>query len=228
MNEGSWRGYALLVAALLGAMTPMAGRAGEAQDRLFAIGVLEGVETGQRLVYGYDRAVGVASAELPVIEDGKVEMTIVAPETGSREVRVTIFEEARVRRLNPFPEEAGNPLLMVFMETSVRSMAALTGGSPFYIRNRMREALRVQDAGEPVEVVVAGQIYPAERYSFRPFAEDPNRERMGPFADLEISFVISDVVPGTYAAIEAVTGLGPEGKPLLRETMKFEKSEMVN
>ena len=44
---------ALAIAGLVALETTAA--AGEAQDRLFAVGVLGSVETGQELVYGFER-----------------------------------------------------------------------------------------------------------------------------------------------------------------------------
>ena len=38
-------------------------------------------------------------------------------------------------------------MLLYFLEATVRDMARATGGSPFYIRNRMREALAAADLG---------------------------------------------------------------------------------
>ena len=42
---------------------------------------------------------------------------------------------------------SANPLLLYFLETTVRAMAEATGGSPYYIRNRIREALVAADLG---------------------------------------------------------------------------------
>lgn len=195
--------------------------AGEAQDQLFELGVLDAVTTGQSLSYAHARAGTAADPNvLRPITDGDVELRIVDDiETGGRDALVTLREGARARDLTPFPAEAGNPLLMVFMETNVRSMAAATGGSPHYIRNRMREALRTQDRAETVAVVLDGRSIEARRFSFRPFDDDPNAARMGAFADLEISFLVSEEVPGRFAMLEAVTGAGPDGAPALRETI---------
>jgi hypothetical protein len=42
----------------------------------------------------------------------------------------------------------------------------------------------------------------------RPFADDPNRARMGAFADLELSVTMSEAVPGWYHSLLAAT---PDG-----------------
>ena len=46
-----------------------------------------------------------------------------------------------------FPAGVANPLLLYFLETTVRATAEATGGSPYYIRNRIREALVAADLG---------------------------------------------------------------------------------
>ena len=42
------------------------------------------------------------------------------------------------RKIGPFPISGGDPSLTFFLESVARDMAALTGGSPFYIRNRLK------------------------------------------------------------------------------------------
>lgn len=89
------------------------------------------------------------------------------------------------RRIGPFPISSGDPVLTFFLEQTTRDMAALTGGSPYYIRNRLKDAL-----------FRGGDIGPSEgggmTASFQPFADDPNAERMGGFQSLELSFVMDD------------------------------------
>ena len=40
-----------------------------------------------------------------------------------------------------------HPILLFFLENVVRSMATQTGGSPYYIRNRIRDSLVALPAG---------------------------------------------------------------------------------
>ncbi|MER2510581.1 MAG: hypothetical protein ABTQ27_17770, partial [Amaricoccus sp.] len=190
--------------------------AGEAQDRLFALGVLDSVETGQELVYGFERRGDFPPDKLSAVTDGVARLDMRAGADGKRAVVVALNDGARDETFDPFPADAGNPIFMVFMEQNVRAMAALTGGSPFYIRNRMREALGAQDSVTPVDATYDGRTVPARRVSFKPFAGDGNREKMGPFAQLEISFVMSDAVPGEFVSMDSVTGPGPKGEPLMR------------
>lgn len=197
--------------------------AGEAQDRLFATGVLDDVATGQRLLFAHERTGSLQAAGLPPIEGGVIALALAAADTGGRQARLTLTDAGRARALPPFPADAGHPLLLVFLETTARHVADLTGGSPFYIRNRMREALADQDAAEPVAIALDGAQVAGERLVFRPFAADPNRTRLGVFADLEIRVTVSEAVPGGFARLEAAAG--PDGAPGFTETIVFERME---
>ena len=73
-------------------------------------------------------------------------------------------------------------MLVFFLENTARDMATMTGGSPFYIRNRIKDAVfqggTVRREGGKVTV------------EMQPFAEDPNRDRMGGFQTLTLRFVM--------------------------------------
>ncbi len=73
----------------------------------------------------------------------------------------------------------------------------------------------------------AGTPVAADRTTIRPFAEDPNRDRMGPFANLELSFLLSDAVPGRIAALEALAE-PPDGTAAFRESYVFSTIEGGN
>ncbi len=96
------------------------------------------------------------------------------------ELRLTEVTDTRSRDIGPFPVSGGDAALTFFLENTARDMAAMTGGSPFYIRNRMKDALRsggqVEREGERTVAI------------FRPFADDPNKARMQGFATLELRF----------------------------------------
>jgi hypothetical protein len=215
------RRLAALVLALALAAPAVAG---EAQDRLFAVGLLEAVPTGAHLVYSHSRGGSYDTARLPAIAEGEVEVVIAEGERG-RTAELTLREGGETRSQLALPADGGSPVLLLFLETGVRSVAALTGGSPFYIRNRMREALARQDRREPAEVEIAGRTVAGERVAFRPFENDPNRERMGALADLELSVVVAAGIPGRFARLELAAGAGPDGEPLFSEAMAFERME---
>lgn len=92
--------------------------------------------------------------------------------------------DTRTREIGPFPVSGGDPVLVFFLEQTARDMARLTGGSPFYIRNRIKEAIfgggRIERDGDRSVA------------SFQPFAGDPNADRMGGFQTLTLTFVLGD------------------------------------
>ena len=86
---------------------------------------------------------------------------------------------------------------MVLLENAVRTTSRATGGSPFYLRNRVKEALRDRLSAE------------GGAFSTKPFADDAaHRAQLGPFADLELRFVVDEAAPGMLTALAART---PDG-----------------
>lgn len=216
----------LLTLAL--ALSAGAASAGEAQDRLFALEALRGVEPGETLVYDFARVGDFPADKLARIGDGEARLTVEAA-TGDRPATalVTMRGDGKVLgRFDPFPTGAGNPMFMVFMEETANGMAKLTGGSVFYIRNRIREALGAQDAVKEMTVAYAGRDVPARELTFQPFRGDKNAAKMGAaFADLTITFVMSDDVPGEFSRMRAVTGQGADGAPVMDLTLTLARVE---
>ena len=222
--RGLARAGMVAVALMLGAG---AAAAGEAQDRLFALQALSKVETGETLVYDFLRGGAYPDAKLPKIANGEARLTLTAAPEGQTRGAVALLRDGDklISNFDPFPGDAGNPMFMVFMEETVASMAKITGGSVFYIRNRMREALGAQNAIEPVTVAYDGHDVPGRKLSFQPFLKDKNAAKMGQaFVDLTITFVMSDDVPGEFQSMRAVTGPVEGGAPLM--DVKFDLSKV--
>lgn len=211
-------GFAAAVAAALLLAGPT--DAGEAQDKIFRLGLLQGVETGETLVFDRTRGGSLTTEGVPAIDGGSLEVSLLAGEDG-REARIDLRDGDGATSRSVVPADGGHPALLVFLESNARAMSELTGGSPFYIRNRMREALGEEAPLEPVEITVGGATAPAEAVTFRPFETDPNRSRMGPFADLEIRIVLSDAVPGAFARFEAVAGPDQTGVRAYGDVIAF-------
>ena len=126
-----------------------------------------------------------------------------APEDRAVVEGLTEDGEGPPRVLGSFPAGIGNPIAMVFLEQVVNRVAEQTGGSPFYIRNRIRDALGGPGEGEPVTVPWHGEEVPATEIALLPFAGDSHRAQLGAFADLEIRVLVSEEVPGWYVSIRA-------------------------
>jgi hypothetical protein len=222
------RALAAPLLALAFALAP-AARAEDLAGGLFAVDVFADLEPGDRVHFSHVRSTGQADPRVQPIVDGSASLRVGANAAGERELEVTLTSAGRARPVPSFPGAAAHPLLLIILESTVRNMAELTGGSPFYIRNRMREALwTAATAPEPAELVLDGATLPAEAVVVRPFVADPNRGEMGAFAELELRFVLSEAVPGGIARLEAETGPGPEGTPELAETIAFVRLEEEN
>lgn len=169
---------ALLCLALL---TPATLSAGEAGDAVFT----------ERAPWSLDQdgltwAITVDGPDAPGflhVTDGRVTLTeAIDPSDQKPILQLQQQTEQRKRRIGPFPISGGDPVLTFFLEEVTRDMAQLTGGSPFYIRNRLKDALfrggdLNADAGQSIAV-------------FQPFDGDPNAARMGGFENLTLTFVL--------------------------------------
>lgn len=190
----------VIVALLLSLAMP--ALADPVVDSLFAEAVLADQPAGQEIHYSHQRSGPEAPGFRPVTDGSLI---LVKPTEGAPRLTVEMVTDGRSQSLPDFPVEGGNPVLLVFLESVSRSMADLTGGSPFYIRNRIKDALR--DGGETESLALSrgdGSIT-AQALTLHPFKDDPNRTRMGEFADLALRFVVSDEVPGHILELSADT-----------------------
>lgn len=201
---------ALAVGLLLAA--PLAPRPADAEAAapgtalLFDPGQLAGIAPGGGLVYSHSRSVP-AGARLPAIDGGEVRVDVAGSAEGAK-THVRLEAAGATRRLDPFPVASGNPVFVVFLESALRAVAEATGGSIFYLRNRMKEALWKGVEPEAVTASYDGASVAAERVVFRPFAADPNVAGLGVFREMELAFVLSDEVPGRFISLVAATAPG--------------------
>jgi hypothetical protein len=182
------------------ALVPLAARAEAVSDLLMAPGVFAEAPVGSAVAYAEERTVpdggslvdvAAGAVRLEVHEDG-----------GKRELRLVKESAGQAQPVGTFPPGVANPLLLYFLETTVRATAEATGGSPYYIRNRIREALVAADAtgeGAEREAVLV------------PFAGDPNRAKMGAFADLTLRLRFDPERPERILELSADTAPGEAG-----------------
>lgn len=197
------RGAALTLAvALAGAGALGAQEAGpRAFDLVFRTGTLDGLPEGTELRYvGGDAP---DSAPENALGPGWRSLVVGLAPGGRAVVEGVEDEAAPPRVVGSFDAGIGNPLAMVFLETTVSAVAEATGGSPFYVRNRIRDALA--GPGQVAEATTEwrGAEVEATEIVLLPFAADAHRAELGAFADLEIRVVVSEAVPGWYRSISA-------------------------
>ena len=213
-RAGRRRGRALAMVLALALAGPGPLAAGALSDLLMAPGTLPQGAPGTVLArYAQDRHLpppaaapeGAPSRNL----DGAVVTLTAMPPTGDAPPAVELARSeggSPPQPLARFPASGPNPVLLYFLEGTVRAMAEATGGSPYYIRNRMREALAQAGAGEPAPAAGPG----AREAVLTPFAADPNRDRMGAFAGLTLRLLHAGDPP-RLLRLSADTGSAPEG-----------------
>ncbi len=187
---------ALIVSVALAALAGAAS-AESAYDLLFRTGTLAGLDAGDRLEY---------AAVAPAVAGKAGDATFgLALREGGRVTLERAEGESPPQVLAEFDATTGNPMAMFFLETTTRRVAEATGGSPFYIRNRIKDAVFGEGDASPVAVTWNGHEIAATEVRLAPFEGDPHRSELGPFADLEITVVMSEEVPGWYLAMRAET-----------------------
>lgn len=198
-------GVRMALALLLGLAMAGPGQAGETYDLIFRTGTLDGIGADRILVYDRD----VATPGRPDFgprNSGEVRLSFEPDDMA----RLRFHADGKLRNLGLFPATVGNPVVMYFIETVLRDVAMEAGGSPFYIRNRIKGSLL-----DTVPIVAGSGAYDGAAVATReitlhPFESDPNRDRMGVYGDLALTFRMSDTVPGWYWQLEAAAP-GPDG-----------------
>lgn len=171
-------------------------------ERLFDTASFDDIRAGTTITYAHDRS---ADPKIPVhtIKDGGI---IVAHVAGNGEAAdhtlVTLKQGGGQRTLEHMPADRGNPVFVVFLESSVSAVTYATKGSPFYIRNRIKEALAAGGEVSEGTVEVDGTEHAATHIDYRPFRQDRNAQKMGAaFENLSMRFTLSDAVPGHFVTM---------------------------
>ena len=190
----------LILAGLVAATPALANEAGDVvfSDR----GPWQLSESG--LVWTISQTGPEAEGFTP-LGSGTVTLTQTIDPSDGKPVLQLAEDTARIKRkIGPFPISGGDPTLTFFLETVTRDMAALTGGSPFYIRNRLKDALfRAGDLQRQGDSLTA---------TFTPFKGDKNHDRMFGFEALELQFKLGDPKQPIRSMV-ARTGPLAGGKP---------------
>lgn len=195
----------ILMAAVL-ALSACSALAAAALDLLFETPHMRAVQPGETLRYAHVRTAD------PVLDVGDNFRQVIALEMGDTQAaRFTLDAEGAARVYPVADGVPGNPLLMVFLESTLRTVAKATGGSATYLRNRIRYALR-----DGLAVSEDGAL------TIHPFENDANRAKMGPFGDLEMRFEIAPSQPGMIMAMRARAG--DAEKPAYVEEIRFENA----
>jgi hypothetical protein len=183
-----------LKALVLAAFLPTPAAAGALSELLMAPNVFAEAPIGTAVAYAEERTVHDGGS-LEDVSGGEVRLEVETAEDG-RSLLLVREVDGKERPVGSFRPGVANPVLLYFLETTVRAMAEATGGSPYYIRNRMREALVAAGLGPDG---------PTRAVTLRPFEADANRARMGGFADLTVRLSFDPERPERILELSADT-----------------------
>jgi hypothetical protein len=198
-----------------------------AQDKPSAVDLLfeqpqwRNAAPGTTLPYRYTRASPLADVMGPNVED-RIRLTLEPGATASdRTVRVDMFSQARHRAAGPFENTTANPVVSLFLEHHLESLAKVLKANPRYLKNAIRASLRDRASITPATVELDGKALSGWRVETQPFTEDPNKHKMRGLETLTYTFVATDEVPGVIVSIEAKAVAG-EGISLLSEVIAYD------
>ena len=222
---------ACLVGALLSGFSGPAFANPDASSLLFETPALVEVPTGTTLVYRLERIVPAAAAGTPGSAPGflpsvsTVELSL-QPDaaSGGREAKIEIVTGERRQAAGLFPTLVGNPVLLVVLERDVAEMSQMLHGSPYYIRNRIRDALGEVTLAEPARFTFGSREVEGWRVAVHPFAQDRNRDKLRAYAAKHYEFILSDAVPGGLYEMRMVTP-NADGAALVEDRLAFERSQ---
>ncbi|GLK73681.1 hypothetical protein KHC23_16165 [Ancylobacter dichloromethanicus] len=175
-----------------------------ASELFFEAPYLSKVEPGTTLTYAYKHV--TSEAKLGEGFDETLDMKVSAPadDPSRRVAEVVIHRGEKEGEAGPFPTMNGNPIALILLERDVKEMAQLTKGSPFYLRNRVREHLS-SGTVDPARFSFDGREVEGWKLTMRPFTEDPNKDKLLELAGRRYEFLFSQAVPGGLYSIDVVT-----------------------
>jgi hypothetical protein len=220
-NSGSsaiLNALALLVFALM----TCSGQAAETYDLLFKQGTLDNIPRTSSLEY--KRSVS-APGDL-ALEKANTG-TILLSFTNTDMAELHFDSEGVSRRVGTFPASVGNPMIMYFLETTVRDLAGMAGGSPYYIRNRIKAALLKKHPARDLDVTLGGKQVNSQSIVLYPFKDDPASERMRGVETLALTITFSEKVPGWYYSLKAETTTERGDRSDLPDTLPAYSSAIV-
>jgi hypothetical protein len=214
--------FAIGLLAWSAAEPALAQEAPGASELLFETHDWQALPADAALLYRYERVSNLSSEQVRGFSD--TIRLVVRPGSAAdkRNVQVEMFSSPHRRPAGPFDEVTGNPILILFLEQHLQTLAAAVGANPRYLRNAIRTGLREKASVTPTTITYQDRSVSAWRIETQPFAQDPHRARMRGLDVLSYSFVASERVSGKifFIDVKAVTG---DGRTLLQETLSYDQ-----
>ncbi len=218
-----WWRYGLAALALLIALPAVAAPTrGTLEELLLAPGFMAAVS--KPAVFRYRFHLREAGVQRPYVSEARMEVREVRAD-GSKLVWFDMFEGPNHRAFGPMRIIDQNPILFVFLQRDVTTMANLTGGAAGYFQQQIRASFTRSAEVEPLRVSWQGRELPAERIVLRPFRNDPRIDRFPQFRDKSYEVVVAPGVPGGIYSITMRVPNPRGGEALLEESLTLEAVE---
>lgn len=193
---------ASFVAAVL--LSTVALAAPSATQLFFDTAYLPQLPAGTTLNYVYKHVTSEEKLGESFDETLAMKVEVEPTDAAKRVADVEIHRGDRIGEAGPFPTQNGNPIALVLLERDVRELAQLSKGSPFYLRNRVREHLATSTV-EPTRFSFGGKEIEGWKMTMVPFAEDPNKDKLLELGARRYEFIFADEVPGGLYSVRVVT-----------------------
>ncbi|MFT0860814.1 hypothetical protein [Ancylobacter sp. G4_0304] len=179
---------------------------------------LSRVAPGTRIDYAFHHKTAEAKLGESFDETLALNVTAEPSDPARRVAEVDIKRGDRHAEAGPFPTLNGNPVSLILLERDVKEMAQLSKGSPFYLRNRVRDHIAAGKV-EPARFDFDGRAVEGWKLSMTPFADDPNKDKLLELAGRHYEFLFSDAVPGGLYSISVVTPKAEGGGNLIETSL---------
>ena len=171
------------------------------------------------LRFAHHRTGSALAGKGRTIGHGSLEVSYRQSNSFHHQVTFRLSHDRQHRTVGPLSTNFGNPLIWVHLESTTRTISALTGVSPFYIRDRLKTALRASGLVQPITAVFGKRQIQAREIVLKPFRGDPLDARLGAFAKLQLRFQITDAVPGNFLKLIAETPPNADGSQTFQESL---------
>jgi hypothetical protein len=194
-----------------------------AADLLFDQPHMKNAAPGSTITYDYLRRSGISKGPFgPPLSDTVTLKLEPGKSPKGRDISVTMFSGMNRMPAGPFEDMSGNPVVSLFLENHLRSLAKVLEANPRYLKLAIRKGLREGAAVTPTKVTVGGREVDGWRVEIQPFAKDAMEQRMRGMDKMTYTFITSPEVPGQIVSIEAQSK-NAEGGELLEEKLSYDQ-----
>ncbi|MBU2580984.1 MAG: hypothetical protein KJ622_04615 [Alphaproteobacteria bacterium] len=207
-------------AIVLGSVSVLAAESPTIQSELFDRKHIDDLSAGTKLVYDFERSPSEPKLLGPGMKS-VIEVNVdKLNDDGTRDLTVQIFRGEYEREPRNMGGLTINPVMVFYLDRAVSGFSLLAGGSQAYHKNRFRLALRTEGGLAPVKFAYNGKEVEGYRLAVRPFTGDrKNIDKMKGYENAQFDFLMSDDVPGYFAAFKSHYSSPKPGSPSLEETI---------